>query len=316
MHLQVLVDADNVPPARVRAVLAELPPDADIVVVGSARSLARVDWPAHARVEEASGWQRADVALAEIYEGGDAPLVLISGDGDFALLAQQHRGPVLVVSEAASVRLRRVATVIDPVHDGTERLRAWLAAVGFAEPTIELAPRDSGGARVQQLGPDPSEQVIDDLADVLVDCVAGGASVGFVASLGLREARAWWRSSLQEPETLTWVAAADDGRIVGVVRLIPALKPNARHRAEVVKLLVRRDARGRGVAQRLIAALEEHAAEVGRWLLVLDTETDSPAQRLYEGWGWQPVGVLKDYALTPDGVLAPTTFMSKRLPHS
>lgn len=127
--VQVLVDADNVPPARIRAVLDALPPDAEIVVVGSARSLARVEWPAHAHVEEASGWQRADVALARIYEGGDDPLVLVTGDGDFALLAQQHRGPVLVVSEAASERLRRVATVIDPVHDGTDPLHAWVAAV-------------------------------------------------------------------------------------------------------------------------------------------------------------------------------------------
>jgi hypothetical protein len=133
MTLQVLVDADNVPPARIRAVLTELPPDAVIVAVGSAHALARVEWPAHARVEEASGWQRADVALAQIYVGGQDPLVLVSGDGDFAFLVQQHHGPVLVVSEAASEQLRRVATVIDPVHDGTERLRSWIVAVGSAD---------------------------------------------------------------------------------------------------------------------------------------------------------------------------------------
>lgn len=90
-------------------------------MVGSARALARVSWPVNARVGEATGWQRADIALAQIYEGDDDPLVLVSGDGDFALLAQQHRGPVLVVSEAASARLRRVATVIDQVP----RRRAW-----------------------------------------------------------------------------------------------------------------------------------------------------------------------------------------------
>jgi hypothetical protein len=129
MKLQVLVDADNVPPARVRAVLAELPPDADIVAIGSAYALGRIDWPEHARVEEAVGWQRADLALAQIYQSGEEALVLVSGDGDFALLAQQHLGPVLVVSEAASERLRRVATVIDPVHDGLGRLRSWFAAV-------------------------------------------------------------------------------------------------------------------------------------------------------------------------------------------
>lgn len=128
--LQVLIDADNVPPARVYAVLAALPSYAEIVVVGSAFALGRVEWPAQAHVEEASGWQRADLALAQIYQGGEHPLVIVSGDGDFALLAQQHEGPVLVVSEAASSRLRRVATVIDPVHDGLDRLRSWFTAVG------------------------------------------------------------------------------------------------------------------------------------------------------------------------------------------
>jgi GNAT superfamily N-acetyltransferase len=102
------------------------------------------------------------------------------------------------------------------------------------------------------------------LAMLLMDCVVGGASVGFLADLGDDEARAWWRQALSEPDSLTWVAWSDDGRIVGVVRLTLATKPNARHRAEVAKLLVHRDARGRGCAGALMSALEGAARGLGR----------------------------------------------------
>jgi hypothetical protein len=130
--LQVLVDADNVAPARLLPLLALLPAagrDVRLVVSGRAEALARVRWPDYAELVPAVGWQRADAVLAEAYVPGAGPLVVVSGDGDFALLAARHDGPVLVVSEAASARLRDTATVVDPVQDGIGPLRRWLAAV-------------------------------------------------------------------------------------------------------------------------------------------------------------------------------------------
>ena len=127
--LQVLVDADNVDPVRTRALLDALHGiDADMVVAGHPRALERVEWPEHATVVEAAGWQRADLVLAEAYRPSDEPLVLVSGDGDFGLLVGRHSGPVLVVSEAASDRLAG-ATVVDPAVDGVEPLRQWLLGV-------------------------------------------------------------------------------------------------------------------------------------------------------------------------------------------
>ena len=127
--VQVLVDADNVDPVRTRAVLDALPDAADVVVAGHPRALARVDWPDAATVVEAAGWQRADLVLAGAYRPSGEALVLLSGDGDFGLLVARHGGPVLVVSEAASYWLAggRV-TVVDPVVEGVEPLRQWLAA--------------------------------------------------------------------------------------------------------------------------------------------------------------------------------------------
>ncbi|MBC6447709.1 GNAT family N-acetyltransferase [Actinokineospora xionganensis] len=155
--------------------------------------------------------------------------------------------------------------------------------------------------------------LVDGLAEVLVDCVASGASVGFVGVLAQERARAWWRSVIGDPDALTWVARDETNRVVGTVRLALATQDNGPHRAEVVKLLVHRDARGKGCASALMAALEDTARALGRRVLVLDTQTGSLAEGLYARRGWQRVGTVDDFALTPDGVLAPTTIMVKHL---
>lgn len=130
MPLQVLVDADNVTVARVRAVLRALPlDDADLVVAGSARALAAVAWPREAAVTVVEGWQEADAFLARAYRPGTHPLVLVSGDGDFAHLIGSHAGPVLVVADRPAARLRQMGVFIDPLHEGVDALRRWFDAV-------------------------------------------------------------------------------------------------------------------------------------------------------------------------------------------
>jgi hypothetical protein len=126
-----LIDADNVAPRRVRPVLdllAELGTAARVTVSGSPKALARLDWPVGAELLPHAGWQQADLALAEAYTPDPSPLLLITGDGDFGLLATRHPGSVLVVSGAASSRLRDGTLVVDPATEGTDRIRAWLAA--------------------------------------------------------------------------------------------------------------------------------------------------------------------------------------------
>ena len=66
------------------------------------------------------------------------------------------------------------------------------------------------------------------------------------------------------------------------------------------------NARGRGVANLLMAAAEGDAASRGLTLLTLDTASDV-AERLYTRRGWQRVGVIPDFALLPDGRLCGTT---------
>jgi hypothetical protein len=134
--VQVLVDADNLTPARLRALQRATPySEASVVVAGSPRALSRVHWPPSVTVVAVEGWQAADAELARAYRPGHQPLVLASGDGDFALLATGHAGPVLVVSGLPAGRLRAAGTVIDPIADrgdgadGVDALRRWFDAV-------------------------------------------------------------------------------------------------------------------------------------------------------------------------------------------
>lgn len=133
--LRVLVDADNVAPRRLQPVLTLLGTVADglqLTASGRRQALDALRWPPGSVLLAHAGWQRADLALAAAYSPDDEVLILVSGDGDFALLAQRHPGAVLVVSGAASGRLRDTATVVDPATEGVEPIRQWLTAYGVA----------------------------------------------------------------------------------------------------------------------------------------------------------------------------------------
>ncbi|MCI3270573.1 GNAT family N-acetyltransferase [Streptomyces cylindrosporus] len=156
---------------------------------------------------------------------------------------------------------------------------------------------------------------VGELAELMADTVDGGASIGFLAPMDHAAAVAWWKERAAEVAAGRWAVwtAYDGHRTVGTVSLAFPAKPNSRHRAELVKLMVHRDARGQGLGRRLLGTAEEAAADAGITLLHLDTETDSPAERLYDSAGWTRAGVIPDYAADPTGVLRPTTLYYKRL---
>jgi len=154
---------------------------------------------------------------------------------------------------------------------------------------------------------------LDALAAVLYDCVAGGASVGYMAPFShaeAREAYEAWAAEAERGRRLV-LGAFVNGYLVGTVQVILALMPNQPHRGEIAKLLVHRSARKRGIARLLMEGAEAEARAEGKTLLVLDAVTGGDASRLYERMGWVTVGVVPDFALYPDGRPCDTTYYWK-----
>jgi GNAT superfamily N-acetyltransferase len=172
-----------------------------------------------------------------------------------------------------------------------------------------------GPVEIRRLGGSELRAHLDGLAAVLADCVEGGASVGYVAPFTHEDARAAfeaWAPDVDAGRRIL-LAALDAGEVVGTVQVVHATPPNQPHRGDVAKLLVRRSARQRGVAQRLMAEAERHALAEGKTLLVLDTVVGDPAELLYERLGWTRVGAIPNYALYPDGRPCDTMVFFKAL---
>jgi len=179
-----------------------------------------------------------------------------------------------------------------------------------------MMPRPVGrgepSALIDRLTTAEHDAAVPELAAMLAEAVAGGASLGFREPFRHDDATAWWRGALAGGRQTVWVARDGDG-IIGTVTLVYPEKPNAAHRGEVVKLMVRPSARGRGLGRMLLATAEAAAVEAGLTLLMLDTETGSPAERLYESAGWTRYGIVPGYAADPAGTPQPCSFFYKRL---
>lgn len=168
---------------------------------------------------------------------------------------------------------------------------------------------------IRPLAATEAETRLAELAAILVDAVAHGASVNFLAGLAAPEAAAFWRGQMPglADGSRILLVAETDGRLVGTVVLTLAPQPNAPHRAEIGKMLVLARLRRRGLGRRLLTAAEDTARAHGRTLLLLDTQTDSAGERLYESCGWTAFGIVPGHALMPDGRPAPTTFFYKQV---
>ena len=164
--------------------------------------------------------------------------------------------------------------------------------------------------RVQAL----ADAEIDGLADVLIDCVEGGASVSFMLPLSSERASAFWRRVGHDVAAghRALLVAEDAKGLCGTVQLVLGQPENQPHRADLSKMLVHHRARRQGLGAALMRAAEATARECGKTLLVLDTANPG-AERLYERMGWTRVGEVPGYALLPQGGLCGTTFYYRNL---
>jgi GNAT superfamily N-acetyltransferase len=175
-------------------------------------------------------------------------------------------------------------------------------------------PVNPEAVSIRRIGNEPG--LAAELAEVLIDCVEGGASVSFMSPLPPEKALAFWQNVIKSAATgerIVLVAEDGHGKIIGTVQVILQTPENQPHRADIAKMLVHRRARRHGVAAALMRAAEHAAREAKRTLLVLDTVTGGEAERLYSRLGWQKVGVIPGYALFPHGGLCATTYYYRRL---
>jgi GNAT superfamily N-acetyltransferase len=181
-------------------------------------------------------------------------------------------------------------------------------------PEAGSAPM-AGDLEIRRLDGTVAHDHLDGLAAVLADCVAGGASVSYMAPFTHEDARAAFEGMLAEVDRgrRILLAAFAGSELVGSVQVVLAMPPNQLHRGEIAKLLVHRRARRRGVAHLLMERAQAEARAAGRTLLVLDTVTGGDAERLYARLGWTKTGVIPGYALFPDGRPCATTVFWKAL---
>jgi len=156
-----------------------------------------------------------------------------------------------------------------------------------------------------------------ELTDVLMDCVEGGASIGFMWPFTRDRAEAFWSKIAEAVERghRALLVARDHqaDKVIGTVQVVLGeFLENQPHRGEIAKMIVHRRARKRGIGQRLMLAAEETARAAGKTLLVLDTASED-AERLYERLGWIKVGVIPGFALWPDGRPCATTYYYKEI---
>jgi acetyltransferase len=167
---------------------------------------------------------------------------------------------------------------------------------------------------------DEAASSLDALTHLLRDVVDGGASIGFLPPLAEDEARAYWQGVVTDMRAGTRVllvaredGAAGPGEIIGAAQLDLPTKPNARHRAEVQKVMTLSAARRQGVGRALMLAIEPAARQHGRTLLVLDTRQGDDAERLYRALGYIQVGVIPHYARNGEGGLDATVLFYREL---
>ena len=150
------------------------------------------------------------------------------------------------------------------------------------------------------------------LAAVLLDAVAGGASVSFMADFTHADAVAYFRGIATEVAAGRRLLFAAGG-VDGTAQLILETPPNQPHRAELAKMLVHRRARRRGLGRALFDAVCAAARRRGRTLLTFDTISGAEGERLYLACGCVKAGEIPGYALMPDGRPAPTSVFYKIL---
>lgn len=168
---------------------------------------------------------------------------------------------------------------------------------------------------VRLLAPQDLRTLLDRFVAVTCDVVDAGASLGWASPMSDGVARRYWetRASALDGHGAFLFGAFDDGVLAGSVQLERGHFPQSRHRGEVAKLMVHTAYRRRGVARRLMEALEEFATRAGIETLVLDTRPGEPVEHLYEAMRYTRTGRIPAAIRGPHGEMQDTVFYYKSI---
>ncbi|PHH87475.1 hypothetical protein CDD83_8830 [Cordyceps sp. RAO-2017] len=163
------------------------------------------------------------------------------------------------------------------------------------------------------------------LAAIHASCITHDRAIAtFLPPLSHEKLLSWWKERIAEVndgKRLIWILVSEldasarprGPEVMGVVMLAMPYSETGPFRGLVEKLLVHKSFRGRGGARALMGALESDAAKLGRTVLLLDTETDSPAEAVCKKLGYIEMGRIPRYGMSPSGELKDGTFLYKHL---
>jgi GNAT superfamily N-acetyltransferase len=129
---------------------------------------------------------------------------------------------------------------------------------------------------VRQLDPEEARARTAELAALLREAVDAGMALGQLAPVDTERAFAEMIDAFEPGERMLFGAFVGD-ELVGTAQLERARPANSRHRAEVMRVVVRGDAQRQGVGRELMRALEIAARTFGIMLLCLTTHDGTPA---------------------------------------
>ena len=129
---------------------------------------------------------------------------------------------------------------------------------------------------------------------IIAAVVELGGAVGWLHVPDENETQAWLDQQLALAQRGDGALVIVDDEALGVWNRYTA--PVIRQNAEIRKVMVHPDARGRGLGRRVTEALTEHATDAGIEVLVLDARGNNhAAHALYERLGWERCGTIPEF---------------------
>ncbi|WP_316195205.1 MULTISPECIES: GNAT family N-acetyltransferase [unclassified Bradyrhizobium] len=162
---------------------------------------------------------------------------------------------------------------------------------------------------------DNSEDIREQLADMLMETVAGGATLNFMHPLAKSAALAFWQKSFESVASGNRIilGALDGTRLVGTLSILLDCGDNQSHRCEIGKVMTSLSHRGKGIGSQLVAAAERTARARQRSLMVVTTATGGTAHNLYERMGFVHAGTIPYFGSDPYGKMEGCMFYWKQI---